>query len=313
MDMHKLTRMLHIPQPIENRDAGGRRAGRAAVRAGWQDGTGNGPDAQSRSTWPNAGVQGASIPVCPGITPGSGPGHLGLFGYDPLQVRDRPRGPGGDRDRVRIAARRRGDPLQFLHARREGNISDRRAGRIPTEESAPVGGAALRQMKIPGVEIFVEPVKEHRFVVVFRGEGLGGDVARYRSAGDGRAAAGPRRPTPASRKTVEVAAEFWRQARKILRRPAARPTSRRCVALPASPTCRRYEEVYGLRAAAIAVYPMYKGLARLVGMTDRRPAADAGRNRSTCLARALEGLRFLLRALQVHRQHGRGWRTSRRR
>ena len=57
-----------------------------------------------------------------------------------------------------------------------GNITDRRAGRIPSEESAPLA-IKLRQVKIPGVEVFVEPVKEHRFCVVFRGEGLGGNVA----------------------------------------------------------------------------------------------------------------------------------------
>ncbi|MFN9911841.1 MAG: phosphoglycerate mutase, partial [Pirellulaceae bacterium] len=119
------------------------------------------------------GVQGASIPVLPGIAPGSGPGHLGLFGYDPLQYTI---------GRGALEATGIGFPLQdgdvaircnFCTLDPAGHIVDRRAGRISSEESAPLA-ISLRQIKIPGIEIFVEPVKEHRFVVVFRGANLGG-------------------------------------------------------------------------------------------------------------------------------------------
>ena len=121
------------------------------------------------------GVSGSMIPIKPGITPGSGPGHLGLFGYDPLKyVIGRgvleATGVGfavGPND---VAIR-----CNFCTLDAQGRISDRRAGRIASEESAPLA-IKLREVSIPGVEIFVEPVKEHRFVVVFRGEGLGGDV-----------------------------------------------------------------------------------------------------------------------------------------
>src|SRR5687767_13159559 len=121
------------------------------------------------------GVQGGSIPVFPGIAPGSGPGHLGLFGYDPLKyVIGRgaleATGIGFELQPDDVAVR-----CNFCTLDPHGNISDRRAGRISSEESAPLA-ISLRQIKIPNVEIFVEPVKEHRFVVVFRGQGLGAKV-----------------------------------------------------------------------------------------------------------------------------------------
>lgn len=210
------------------------------------------------------GVQGASIPVKPGIAPGSGPGHLGLFGYDPLQYKIgrgalEATGIGFELQPNDVAIR-----CNFCTLDSEGKIADRRAGRIPTEESAPVA-ILLRQINIPGVEVFVEPVKEHRFVVVFRGEGLGGNVDDTDPQATGVAPLDPVARDQASQKTAEVAKEFLRQAREILRdQPKANfHTMRGFAAKPNLPT---YHEVYGLRAAAIAVYPMYKGLARLVGM-----------------------------------------------
>ncbi len=122
------------------------------------------------------GVQGASIPVKPGIAPGSGPGHLGLFGYDPLKYQI---GRGALEATGIGFALQEGDVAircNFCTLDAQGNISDRRAGRISSEESAPLA-ISLRQIKIPGIEVFVEPVKEHRFVVVLRGAGLGGNVA----------------------------------------------------------------------------------------------------------------------------------------
>jgi 2,3-bisphosphoglycerate-independent phosphoglycerate mutase len=210
------------------------------------------------------GVQGASIPVCPGITPGSGPGHLGLFGYDPVKYvigRGALEATGigfhmlpGD-----VAARG-----NFCTLDAAGKISDRRAGRIPTEESAPLA-IRLREAKVPGYDVFVEPVKEHRFVVVFRGPGLKGDVKDT----DPQAVGVPPRPAEAhdaaSKKAAEVANAWIAAATKLLagEKKANGLTLRGFAARPNLPT---YEEVYGLKAAAIAVYPMYKGLARLVGM-----------------------------------------------
>ena len=192
----------------------------------------------------------------------------------------------------------------------DGNITDRRAGRIPTEESGPAGRSSSAQVKIPGVEVFVEPVKEHRFVVVFRGEGLGGNVADTDPQKTGVPPLDPVADDAASQQTAEVASEFLAQAGEAAGRPAEGQRPDDAGLLGQAATCPRYEEVYGLKAAAIAVYPMYKGLARLVGMEivgepatlerrDRRAGAGLGR------------LRLLLRPLQVHRQPRRGRRLRR--
>ncbi|MHB8969235.1 MAG: 2,3-bisphosphoglycerate-independent phosphoglycerate mutase [Pirellulaceae bacterium] len=210
------------------------------------------------------GVQGASLPVLPGITPGSGPGHLGLFGYDPLKfVIGRgaleATGVGFELQPNDVAVR-----CNFCTIDKAGKITDRRAGRISSEESGPLA-ISLRKISIPGITLFVEPVKEHRFVVVFRGEGLSGAVADTDPQVTGVPPLDPVASDSSSEKTAEVAIEFLNQARALL---AGQPkanflTMRGFAGKPNLPT---YEDVYGLRAAAIAVYPMYKGLARLVGM-----------------------------------------------
>jgi 2,3-bisphosphoglycerate-independent phosphoglycerate mutase len=210
------------------------------------------------------GVQGASIPVKPGIAPGSGPGHLALFGYDPLRYLIgrgalEATGIGFELQPQDVAIR-----CNFCTIDDQDRITDRRAGRISSQESAPLA-ISLRKIQIPGIEIFVEPVKEHRFVVVFRGEGLGGNVADTDPQMTGVKALEPVAQNPQSQKTAEVAKEFLRQAKSILAgHPKANFHTMRGFA--AKPKLPSYQEVYGLRAAAIAVYPMYKGLARLVGM-----------------------------------------------
>ncbi len=210
------------------------------------------------------GVSGSMYPIKPGITPGSGPGHLGLFGYDPLEnligrgVLEAvgvgfPMGP----DDVAIRC-------NFCTLDAQRNITDRRAGRIASEESAPLA-IKLREVKVPGVEVFVEPVKEHRFVVVLRGKGLGGNVHDTDPQRTGVTPLDPVGTDEASQRTAKAAKAFYEGALKILHgQPKANGlTMRGFSALPNIPS---YEEVYGVRAAAIAVYPMYKGLARLVGM-----------------------------------------------
>ncbi len=223
------------------------------------------------------GVLGLSIPVLPGITPGSGPGHLGLFGYDPLQWEigrgvlealgiDFPLGP----DDVAI----RGN-FCTLH-KETGGVIDRRAGRIPDDVGRRLV-EKLAQIQVPGVELFVKPVKEYRFVVVIRGEGLGADVDDTDPGHEGEKVM-PLEPKArnendaASKKTAEICSEFLRQARELLRDdyPANFALLRGISKRPPIPP---FPEVYKLRAAAIAVYPMYRGLARLVGMD----VLDAGK------------------------------------
>jgi 2,3-bisphosphoglycerate-independent phosphoglycerate mutase len=210
------------------------------------------------------GVLGSMVPIKPGITPGSGPGHLGLFGYDPLKYvigRGVLEATGigfevGPRD---VAIR-----CNFVTLNADRTIKDRRAGRIPTEESAPLA-AMLRQVKIPGVEVFVEPVQEHRFAVIFRGEGLGDKVNDTDPQKTGLLPLEPAGQDPASQRTAEAARQFVAQAEKLLAgQPKANGLTMR--GFSKKPALRTYQEVYGLKAAAIAVYPMYKGLARLVGM-----------------------------------------------
>jgi 2,3-bisphosphoglycerate-independent phosphoglycerate mutase len=210
------------------------------------------------------GVSGVMYPIAPGITPGSGPGHLGLFGYDPVKYligRGALEATGvgfklGPKD---VAIR-----CNFCTLDAAGNIIDRRAGRIASEESAPLA-IKLRQVKIPGVEVFVEPVKEHRFVVIFRGEGLGGHVADTDPQRTGVPPLEPVAHNKESQWTAEVAAQFVGQARELLA-GEAKANGLTMRGFSAAPHVPSYADVYGLKAAAIAVYPMYKGLAQLVGM-----------------------------------------------
>jgi 2,3-bisphosphoglycerate-independent phosphoglycerate mutase len=263
MDLHRLTRELHVKNNTKTVMYVADGLGGLPQQPGGKT------ELESANT-PNLdalakiGVLGSSIPVCPGISPGSGPGHLGLFGYDPLQYMIgrgalEATGIGFELKEGDVAIR-----ANFCTLDASGKISDRRAGRIPTEESAPLA-VKLRNVRIPGIEIFVEPVKEHRFVVVLRGEGLHGNVHDTDPQATGVPPLDPHPADSHSKKTAEVAKEFIRQACQLLagEKKANGLTLRGFSGKPALPS---YEEVYGLKAAAIAVYPMYKGLARLVGM-----------------------------------------------
>jgi 2,3-bisphosphoglycerate-independent phosphoglycerate mutase len=216
------------------------------------------------------GVCGLSIPVLPGITPGSGPGHLGLFGYDPLEHRI---GRGilealgihfqvGPRD---VAARG-----NFCTVDNTGVITDRRAGR-PTTERCVAMCRKLQQIRIPGVEIFVEPVREHRFVVVFRGDDLGDAVNDTDPQQTGHKPLEAQGADPHSANTARFVNLFVSEAGRVLHGDA--PTNMVTLrGFARYPKIETMQEVYDLRPVAIAIYPMYKGLARLVGMD----IADAG-------------------------------------
>jgi 2,3-bisphosphoglycerate-independent phosphoglycerate mutase len=216
------------------------------------------------------GVCGLSTPVLPGVTPGSGPGHLGLFGYDPLKHRI---GRGilealginfavGARD---VAARG-----NFCTVDEAGLITDRRAGR-PTTERCVAMCRKLQQIKVPGVEVFVEPVREHRFVVVFRGDDLGDAVNDTDPQQTGVKPLEAKGADPAAAKTARAVNHFVAEAARVLKGDA--PTNMVTLrGFARYPKIETMQEVYGLKPVAIAVYPMYRGLARLVGMD----VADAG-------------------------------------
>jgi 2,3-bisphosphoglycerate-independent phosphoglycerate mutase len=210
------------------------------------------------------GTCGLSTPVLPGVTPGSGPGHLGLFGYDPLEYRI----GRGILEALGINFPVTGKDVcirgNFCTLGADGKITDRRAGR-PTTERCKEIVAKLRTIQVSGAEVFVEPVKEHRFVLVFRGDGLGDRVNDTDPQAVGVAPLKAEGADAASQKTAAVVNEFIAKATEVLKAdaPTNGATLRGFAKQPAIPTM---QDVYGLKSAAIAVYPMYKGLARLVGM-----------------------------------------------
>ncbi|MCK4658997.1 MAG: 2,3-bisphosphoglycerate-independent phosphoglycerate mutase [Phycisphaerae bacterium] len=217
-------------------------------------------------------VSGLLNPVLPGITPGSGPGHVSVFGYDPLEYqigRGVLEALGIDFDLGPNDVAIRGN---FCTVDSSGIITDRRAGRIPSEASARLV-EKLRSIRVEGAEICLEPGLDHRFVMVLRGEGFGGDVE---DTDPQVADVLPLRPVPrnaASQRTAEVAEQFIAQAAEVLKneQPANMLLLRGFARRPSMPTM---QEVYGLKPAAIAVYPMYRGLARLVGMDILPKVAD---------------------------------------
>ena len=105
-----------------------------------------------------------------------------------------------------------------------GRITDRRAGRISSEESKPLA-IRLREVKIPGVEVFVEPVKEHRFVVVLRAPGLGGDLHDTDPQATGVPPLDPVAAKPGSERTAEVVERVYRPGPQCCWPAKRRPTA----------------------------------------------------------------------------------------
>jgi 2,3-bisphosphoglycerate-independent phosphoglycerate mutase len=215
---------------------------------------------------------GLILPVAPGITPGSGPAHLALFGYDPTRYEIgrgvlEALGIGYDLKKEDVAARG-----NFCTVNEEGIITDRRAGRISTEKCAELC-IRLRKIelpadilkKFPGLEVLIEPVKEHRFVLVFRGSTLT-DGVHDTDPGIVGVRPLPARPAgPASAATADLVDAWIAQARSILSsEPRANMVTLRGIAK--DPGLIPFQEIYGLNPAAVATYPMYRGVAKLAGM-----------------------------------------------
>ena len=208
---------------------------------------------------------GVTTPVAPGITPGSGPGHLALFGYDPLKYAIgrgilEALGIGLDLRPNDVAVR-----CNFCTVDADGLLTDRRAGRIRTAESAPLV-ERLSEISIPGVEIIVKPVQDYRFVVLFRGEGLDDAVRDTDPQIVGVRPLDPEPSSETSASTARYAAEFICSSRDVLkhRETANMVLMRGFSKLPKWP---RFPDSYNLSAGAVAAYPMYRGIASLVGMT----------------------------------------------
>ncbi len=211
---------------------------------------------------------GLTVPVAHGVTPGSGPGHLALFGYDPLRYtvgRGVLEALGIDFDLQPQDVAARGN---FCTLDAEGRITDRRAGRIATEQSAALCDA-LREIELPGVRLFVEPVREHRFLLVLRPEGkrkLAGGLADTDPQKEGGPPLEPQPLEKDAEATAEAVRRFVAGARERLdgQQPANGLTLR---GFARQPTLPSLPDIFQLRAGAIAGYPMYRGLAKLVGMT----------------------------------------------
>jgi len=209
-------------------------------------------------------ICGLQQPVNSGITPGSGPGHLALFGYNPVKYQVgrgvlAAHGIGFDLRPGDVAARG-----NFCTIDENGRVTDRRAGRVSTEKNQELC-KLLRNIKIPGVEVFVKTVKEHRLLLVLRGQGLSGKIIDTDPQEIGKKPLDPKSLSSEASRTVEFVGQFLNQVKNVLsdQSPANMVLLRGFSEKPNWPTMK---ESFGLKSAAIAAYPMYRGLAKLLGM-----------------------------------------------
>lgn len=233
---------------------------------------------------------GLTMPVGPGITAGSGPGHLGIFGYDPIQYGIgrgalEALGVGFELGPKDVAARG-----NFCSVNAAGLLTDRRGGRIPSTASRELA-RLLRTIDIDGAEFFVEVIKEHRFAFVMRGPGLGDAL----TATDPRRTGVPPVPVRAreagSDSAARIVNQFIAEARRLLadKQPANMIVLR---GFAKSPTIPTYQELFGLGAAAVAVDGMYRGVARLAGMTVLDVDGETIADEFATLERNWEGFDF---------------------
>ena len=213
-----------------------------------------------------ASILGMSTPIAPGITPGSGPGHLGLFGYEPLEHAI---------GRGVLEALGIGMSLNPRNVAIRGNfctidpstgaITDRRAGRIPTSECVRLVEKLSAIRKIEDVDIIIRPVKDYRFALVLEGDGLDDKLTETDPQKVGLKTLPVKALQDGSAKSARILNAWLEQAFALLKdEPKANACTLRGIAK--DPGLPSYAEVYGLKACAIATYPMYKGLARLVQM-----------------------------------------------
>ncbi|MYC06271.1 MAG: 2,3-bisphosphoglycerate-independent phosphoglycerate mutase [Chloroflexi bacterium] len=207
---------------------------------------------------------GLTTPVMSGITPGSGPGHMALFGYDPVKYlmgRGVLEALGID---VALGAGDLAARGNLCTVDSNGDITDRRAGRIPTAESAPLV-EMLNQIEVPGLEVEVLPVQDYRFVLVLRGEGLDDKISETDPQMTGIAPLEARALDNGSERAAAAVRAFINAAKETLsgREYANMAMLRGFSLLPGLPD---FGESYRLNPGAVAAYPMYRGIAKVVGM-----------------------------------------------
>jgi 2,3-bisphosphoglycerate-independent phosphoglycerate mutase len=195
---------------------------------------------------------------------GSGSSHLALFGYIHAEIGR------GVMEALGIGLKLTKDDLtargNFATISQDGIITDRRAGRIPTEKNREICGFLQNEIKgFEGVRISIHPGKEHRFVILFQGQGLKDDLTDADPQKDGLKAKGAEGISQEARRTAEIVNGYIRRATEVLKPsyPANTILLRGFSKIPIIPTMA---DRFKLRPAAIATYPMYLGLARLVGM-----------------------------------------------
>lgn len=239
------------------------------------------------------GASGRSIPIRPGVTPGSGPAHLSLFSYDPVEYEIgrgvlEALGIGFDLGPDDLAARG-----NFATVDADGLITDRRAGRIPTEECVRLCEKLQANTRLDGYQHFVLPVKEHRFALIIRGAGLGGHLSETDPLVTGKPplAVEDDSGTVEGARSAGLVNQWVEQARAVLV-DEARANSLNLRGLARDPGLPHLQDIYQLRAAAIAVYPMYKGVAKLVGMDVIDFEGDRPHHEIAALARVWDDYDF---------------------
>ncbi len=207
---------------------------------------------------------GLIVPIDPGITPGSGPAHLALFGYDPLQYeigRGAMEALGVDFELCPDDLAARGN---YCSVDTDGVIIDRRAGRIETNINQELS-RLLSDIKLDESEIFIEPIKDHRFAFILRAPGLHDALTETDPQRTGVTPLPVRALEKSSEKAAHLVNQFLTSAQRVLveHYPANMVLLRGFARLPTLPS---FKDRYGLNAAAIAVNGMYRGVGRLVGM-----------------------------------------------
>lgn len=207
---------------------------------------------------------GLTTPVLPGVAPGSGPGHLALFGYDPLKHQIGRGALEALGIEVELAPGDVAARGNFCTIDGGGMLTDRRAGRIPTDESAPIC-ERLDRIEIPGVQVDVFSVQDYRFVLRLRGDGLSELVTETDPQVTGAKALDVKALKPEAQKTADIVNEFVKQASQLMSEEerANMLLLRGFAQMPMLPPMG---DVYRLDPAAIAAYPMYRGLATVAGM-----------------------------------------------
>jgi 2,3-bisphosphoglycerate-independent phosphoglycerate mutase len=236
------------------------------------------------------GMVGLSQPIRPGVTPGSGPAHLALFGYDPL-VYEIGRGVlesvgvGLEVHRGDVAARG-----NFITLDPAGNIADRRAGRISSEESYPLV-ERLKGVRLEGVETEVRQVKEYRFAVVMRGADLHPDIDDTDPQGTGVPPLPAVARTPAAGRTADLFNRWIEKARQAIA-DHSKANGLTLRGFATDPNLPSFQQAYGLNPACVSVYPMYRGVAQLVGMQVIRFSGETPEDEFTALASAWNDFDF---------------------